>query len=68
MVALCRSMSSANASWKGVLDSYGWYILVSLCNLAFRIREMRRPSGAWSSTESTEAGWEVISNAPVGTA
>ena len=37
-------------------------------NLTFRIGEMRRPSGALSSTESKEVGWEAISNAPLGTA
>jgi hypothetical protein len=36
--------------------------------MAFRIGEMRRPSGAWSSTVSKEVGWDVISNALVGTA
>ena len=62
--SLCRSMTSANASGKVVMDFCGWYIFVSLCNLAFRIGEMRRPSGAWSSTESKEVGWEVISSPP----
>jgi len=61
-------MTYANASGKVVLDSCGWYIFVSSCSLALRIGEMRRPSGAWSSTESKEVGWEVISNAPVGSA
>ena len=68
MVALCRSMTSTNASDKVVVDSCGWYMFVSFCNLALRIREMRRPSGACSSTESKEVGLEVISNAPVGIA
>ena len=42
--------------------------ICDLCSLDFRIGEMRRPSGAWSRTESKEVGWEVISNDPVGTA
>ena len=49
-------MTSANAFGKVVVDSCGWYIFVSLCNLAFMIGEIRRPSGAWSSTESREMG------------
>ena len=61
-------MASANAFGKVVVDSCGWNIFVSLCNLAFGIGEMRRPFGAWSSTESKEVGWEMITNAPVGTA
>ena len=65
MVALCRRMTSANASGRVVLDPCGWYIFASLCNLAFRMGETRRPSGAWSSTESKEVGWDVFSNAPV---
>ena len=68
VVALCRMMTSANASGKVVLDSCGWYIFVSLCNLAFRMGEMSRQSWAWSSTESRVGGWDVISNAPVGMA
>ena len=59
-------MTSANASGKVAVDSCGCNMFVSLCNLDFRIGEMRRPSGTWSSTESKEVGWEVISNAPVG--
>jgi hypothetical protein len=66
VVALCRSMTSANASGKVVLDSCGCYMFVSLCSLALRIGDMRRPFGAWSSTESKEVGWRVISNSPVG--
>jgi hypothetical protein len=65
---LGRSMTSANASGKVVVDSCGGYMFMSLCSLAFRIGEMRLPSGTWNSTESKEVGWEVISNAPVGTA
>ncbi len=53
---------------KVVVESCEWYMLVSFCSLAFGIGEMRRPSGAWSSTVSKDMGWEVISNAPVGTA
>ena len=60
-------MTSDNASGKVELVSCGWYMLESLRSLALVIMEMRRPSGAWSSTESKEVGWEVISNAPVGT-
>ena len=54
VVAVCRSMKSANASKKVVLDSCGWYMFVSLCSLALKIGETRRPSGTWSSTESKE--------------
>ncbi len=60
-------MTSDNASGKVDLVSCEWYVFESLRSLALVIVEMRRPSGAWSSTESTEVGWEVISNAPVGT-
>ena len=60
-------MTSTNAYGKVVLDSCGWYMFVSLCSLALKLGETRRPSGAWSSTESMEVGWEEISNAPVGT-
>ncbi len=67
VVALWRSMTSANASGKVVLDSCGWYMFVNLCSLALKIGEMRCPSGTWSSTESKEVGWAVISNAPMGT-
>ena len=66
MVALCLSMTYA--SGKVVVVSCGWYMFVSLCNLAFRMGEMSLPSGACSSTEYKEVGWEVITNAPVGTA
>ena len=69
MVALSRSMTRANASGKVVVVSSEWYKFMSLCNLAFGIIvEMRRPAGAWSSTESRELWCKVISNAPVGTA
>ena len=61
-------MTLAIASGKVVVDSCGWQIFVSLCNLAFGIGKMRHPSGIWSSFESKEVGWEVILNAPVGTA
>jgi hypothetical protein len=50
------------------VNSCGWYIIVSLFSLAFWIGEMRRPSGAWSGTESKEVGWEAKKNDPVGTA
>jgi len=46
----------------------GWYIIVSLCNLAFKIGEMRHPSGAWSNTESNDVGCEVIIHELVGVA
>jgi hypothetical protein len=60
---------AADASRRRVsLETCGRYIFVSLCNVAFVRREMRSPSGAWSSTESKEVGWEVITNAPMGTA
>ena len=68
MVALCRSMASANASGRVGVETCGGYIFVSMCNLVFVRGEMRLPSGAWSNTESKEVGWEVIANAPVGTA
>ena len=68
MVALCRSMTSAMASGGVVVDYCGWYIFVSLFNLAFRMGGMRCPYRAWSSTKSKEVGWKVISNVPVGTA
>ncbi len=61
-------MTPANSFGMVVVVSCEWYMFVSLCNLAFGIGEMRRPSGAWSSTVSREMGWEVISKAPVGTA
>jgi len=56
MVALCRSIAFAIASGSEVVDLCGRCIIVGLCSLAFRIREMRRPSGAWSSTEFKEVG------------
>jgi hypothetical protein len=40
----------------------------SLRSLSLGILEMRRPSGACSSTKSHKVGWAGISNAPVGTA
>ena len=61
-------MMSANAYGKVVVDFCGWHMFMSMCNLAFRIGEMRRLSRAWSSTESKEVGREVISNAPLGMA
>ena len=39
-----------------------------LWSLYDRIGEMRRPSGTWSSTESRDVGWEVITKEPVETA
>ena len=68
MVALCRSIASAIASWSVVVDSCGRYIIMSLFSLDFRIEDTRCPSGAWSSTEFMEVGWEVITNDPLGTA
>ncbi len=65
MVALCHSMTPANESGRVAMFSCGRDIFVSLCSLAFRIGEMRRPSGTWRSTESKEVGWEIISNDPV---
>ena len=67
VVALCRRMTSDNASGKVDLFSCGWYMFESLRSLALVKMKMRRPYGAWSSSESKEMGWEVISNAPVGT-
>ena len=61
-------MTSDNASRKVDLVSCGWYVFEGLRSLALGIVEMRRPSGAWSSTESDEVGWAVISNVPMGTA
>ena len=55
-MALCRRITSDTASGKVYVVPYGWYILESLCSLALVIMEMRRPSGAWSSTESKEVG------------
>ncbi len=68
MVGLCCIMTPATASGKVVAVSCDWYMFMSFCNLAFGIGEMRRPSGAWRWTVSKYVGWEVISNAPVGTA
>ena len=56
MIALCRSMTPANASGKVVVVSCEWYMFMSFCNLALVIGEMRRPFGAWSSTESEDVG------------
>ena len=61
-------MAPAIASGSVVADSCGRYILGSFCSIAFRIGEMRRPSSAWSKTESKEVGWEVVTNDPVGAA
>jgi hypothetical protein len=60
-------MPMTNVSGKVVAVSCEWYMFVSLCNLAFRMGEMSLPSRACSNTEIKEVGWEVISNAPVGT-
>jgi hypothetical protein len=49
-------MPYANAFGKVGFDSSGWYMFVSLRSLALGIVDMRRPSGAWSSTESKEVG------------
>ena len=68
MVALCRSIASAMASKRVFMGCCGRYIFVNLCNRAFKIGEMRRPSGACSSTEFEDVGCEVISNEPVGMA
>ncbi len=68
MVALCLHIAPAIAYRSVFVGSCGRYIFVSLCCLALRIGEMRRPSGAWSSNESKEVGWGVISNHPVGMA
>ncbi len=57
MVASCLNIAPAITSGSVVVGSCGRYILVRLCSLALRIREMRRTSGAWSSTESKEVGW-----------
>ena len=65
MVALCLSIAPAIASGSVVVDYCGRYIIASLFSLAFRIGEMRRPSGACNSSESKEVGWEVITNDPV---
>ena len=61
-------MAPAVAFERLVVDSCGRYIIVSLWSLAFSIGEMSRPSGTWSSTESLDVGWEVITKDPVGTA
>jgi len=49
-------MVPAKASGKVVVVSCEWYMFMSLCNQALEIGEMRRPSGAWSSTESKDVG------------
>ncbi len=67
-MALCRSIAWAIASERVVVETYGRYIFMSLCSVAVLMGEMSRPSGACSSTKSSEVGWWVISNAPVGTA
>ena len=56
MVVLCRSMTLANASGKVVVVSWEWYMFMSFCNMALEMGEMRRPSGAWSSTKSKDVG------------
>jgi len=56
VVALCCSITSANASGEVVLDSRGRYMLGSFCSLILRIGKIRRSSRAWSSTESKEVG------------
>jgi len=64
VLALCRNMAPAIASGSVVMDSWGRYIVVRLWSIYFRIGEMRLPSGAWSSTESRDVGWEVITKDP----
>ena len=59
-------MNSDSASGKVELVPFGWYMFESLRNLSLGIVEMRRPSGACSSTKSNRVGWAVISNVPVG--
>ena len=66
-MALCHRMASDTSTGKVDVVPCGWYMLESLRSLALVIVEMRRPSGACSSAKSKEVGWEVISNAPVGT-
>ena len=61
-------MMPAKASGKVVVVSWEWYMFMSFCNMVLEMGETRRPFGAWSSTVSREMGWEVISNALVGTA
>ena len=61
-------MTSDNDYVKVDWVSCGRYMFVSLRSMALRIGETRHPSGTWSSTESKEVGWAVISNASVGTA
>ena len=65
---VCRSMTSDSASGKVELVSCGWYMYENLRNLSLGIVEMRRPSGAYSSTKSDKLGWAVSSNVPVSTA
>jgi len=64
----CRSMTSDSASGKEELESCGWYMFDCLRNLGLVIVEMKRPSGACSSTESGKVGWAMISNVHVVTA
>ena len=56
---LCRSMTSDSASGKVELLSCGWYMFERLRNLGLGIVEMRRPSGAYSSTKSDEVGGDL---------
>ena len=56
VLALCRSMTSDNASGKVDFVSCGWYMIESVRSLVLGMVEMRRPSEAWSSTESDEVG------------
>ena len=56
---LCRRMTSDSASGKVELVSCGSYMLESLHNLSLGIVEMRRPSGAYSSTKSDEVGGDL---------
>ena len=44
-MALRRNIAPAIASGRVVVDSCERYIIVSLCSIAFRIGETRRPSG-----------------------
>ena len=66
-MALCLRMTSDTASEKVDVVPCGWYMFESLRSIDLVIMENRRPSRAWSSTESKEVGWEVISNGSVST-
>ena len=48
--------------WKRIYGFCGRYIIVSLLSLDFSFGDMRRPSGALSSTKSRDVGWKMNKN------